>query len=85
MVLPATNYRCEPTSDEWCSADIGAPVLDARGRALGVLNGWTHDTSNIVTDLAKALAYMKAHTNLDAIQLAAGTEPFLSGLTKEIP
>jgi hypothetical protein len=78
MVLPATgNYQCEPTSDEWCGADLGAPVLDARGRALGVLGPWVHDTSNLVTDLTKALAYMKAHTNLDAIQLAKGTTPFL--------
>jgi hypothetical protein len=78
MVLPAAgNYECDPRSDELCGADMGAPVLDARGRAFGVLGAWAHDTSSRVTDLTKAIAYMKAHTSLDAIQLAKGTEPFL--------
>ncbi len=59
------------------SGDQGSAVLDERGRALGILGYPWHDTTDMVTDLPKAMAYMKANTNLDAIQLAKGTEPFL--------
>jgi hypothetical protein len=59
---------------------LGSPVLDARGRALGILGPWAHDASNRVTDLGKAIRHMKAYTNLDAIQLAEGTQPFLPRL-----
>jgi hypothetical protein len=63
---------------EWNSADrdVLGGVLDARGRALGVPSSWAYDLSNGVTDLSKAIAYMKAKTNLDAIKLANGTTPF---------
>lgn len=78
MVMPATsNYQCDPTSDERCGADLGAPVLDARGRALGVLGPWAHDTSNRITDLSKAIEYMKSKTNLDGVRLATGTTAFV--------
>jgi hypothetical protein len=52
-------------------------VLDERGRALGILGHPWHTTTDMVTDLPKAMAYMKANTSLDAIRLAKGTEPFL--------
>ena len=60
------------------SGGRGGAVLDQRGRALGIL-GWPgYDLSDRVTDLAKAMRYMKAKTTLDAIMLAEGTEPFLA-------
>lgn len=67
---------------EWNTAgrDVFGGVLDARGRALGVASSWAYDLSNGVTDLSKALAYMKAKTNLDGVRLAKGTEPFAAAL-----
>ncbi len=62
------------------SGDQGSAVLDERGRALGILGHPWHDTTDHVTDLPRAMAYMKAKTNLDAIRLAKGTEPFLPPL-----
>jgi hypothetical protein len=62
------------------SGDQGSAVLDERGRAFGILAGPWHDTTDHVTDLPKAMAYMKANTSLDAIRLAKGTEPFLPPL-----
>ena len=59
------------------SGDTGEAVLDARGRAFGIVGTWTHDASTRIYDLAKALAYMKATTDLDSVQLAKGTTPFL--------
>ena len=56
--------------------DSGSPVLDARGRGLGNLSTVSLDGSNGIADLSKALKYMKAHTKLDAIQFAKGTESF---------
>jgi hypothetical protein len=76
MVLPSPDHDYPETSGLG-GDDLGSPVLDARGRAFGILGSWAHDTSNRVTDLAKAIAHMKASTNLDAVKLATGTEPFL--------
>jgi hypothetical protein len=61
------------------NGDSGGAVLDARGRAIGILNWWAHDAASRVTDLPKALAYMKAKTDLDAIRLAGGTTSFPVG------
>jgi hypothetical protein len=79
--------RCDGTNEGWTryiytaapghSGAGGSAVLDERGRALGIVGGAAHDAADRVTDLSKAIAYMKAKTNLDAIQLAKGTEPFL--------
>ncbi len=78
MVLPANgNYECDPTSDELCGADLGAPVLDANGRALGVLGALGHDTSSHICDLTKAIASMKSKTNLHGVRLATGTTAFV--------
>lgn len=57
--------------------DSGSPVLDARGRALGVLNTISLDGTSGISDLSKMVEYMKAKTNLDAIRFAKGTESFL--------
>lgn len=56
--------------------DSGSPFLDAKGRALGVLSGFSLDGSTTVVDLPQALRYMKATTRLDAVTLATGTTPF---------
>lgn len=58
--------------------DSGSAVLDANGDALGVLSTLTITPvagSNGVSDLHRALEYMRAHTELD-VQLVPGTEPF---------
>ncbi|HYI61365.1 MAG TPA: hypothetical protein VEW93_06125 [Acidimicrobiales bacterium] len=59
--------------------DSGSAFLDAEGRALGVLSTLALaplPLSNNVSDLSRGLDYMRAHTGLDAVQLAAGTEAF---------
>ncbi|HMJ79065.1 MAG TPA: hypothetical protein VK507_23975 [Iamia sp.] len=59
--------------------DSGSAFLDAQGRALGVLSTLALAPlalSNNVSDLSRALDYMRAHTNLDAIQLAPGDLAF---------
>jgi hypothetical protein len=58
--------------------DSGSAFLDSRGRALGVLSTLSIlplPGTNGVGDLRLALAYMHAHTDVDAV-LALGTEPF---------
>lgn len=59
--------------------DSGSAYLDARGRALGLLStieATPFAASNNVTDLARALAYMRATTSFKGVKLALGTEPF---------
>jgi hypothetical protein len=61
--------------------DSGSAFLDSRGRALGVLSTLSIlplPGTNGVGDLRLALAYMHAHTDVDAV-LALGTEPFDAG------
>jgi hypothetical protein len=58
--------------------DSGSAFLDANGRALGVLSTLQLAPlvgANGVGNLAHELAYLHAHTSIDA-QLAPGTEPF---------
>ncbi len=58
--------------------DSGSAFLDANGRALGILSTLQLAPvagSNGVGDLPHELAYLHAHTSIDA-QLAPGTEPF---------
>ncbi len=76
MALPATSHYSAENS-ALGGDDLGSPVLDSRGRAFGILGPWAHDASNRVTDLSKALGHMKATTDLDSVQLAKGTTPFL--------
>jgi hypothetical protein len=60
------------------SGDSGSAVLGAGGGALGILSTielLPTPLENNVSDLAKALAYMKRHTSL-RVTLADGTQPF---------
>lgn len=59
--------------------DSGSAYLDAGGRALGVLSTvelTPLTASNNVTDLGRALAYMRTHTSFKGVVLAGGTAPF---------
>ena len=63
--------------------DSGSAFIDSNGNALGVLSTLSaapFPASNQVSDLRKALDYMRAHTGLDAVQLALGTSGFSPGL-----
>ena len=59
--------------------DSGSAFLSSGGEAIGVLStlqAAPFPASNVVADLASALEYMRQHTDLDAIRLVPGTEPF---------
>ena len=56
--------------------DSGSPVLDAEGRALGILSSISLDGSSGISDLGRMMEYMKAKTNLDKVRLATGTTSF---------
>jgi hypothetical protein len=62
--------------------DSGSGFMDAQGRAFGVLSTLQLApvaASNGVSDLAKALAYMRAHGGPD-VTLAKGTQPFTGSI-----
>jgi hypothetical protein len=70
------------TASPGIPGDSGSAYMSSNGGALGVLSTIQVAPvagSNGVSDLGRALAYMKMHTNLDAVTLATGTETF-SGL-----
>ncbi len=59
--------------------DSGSGFLDSEGRAFGVLSTLIlipQPVHNGVGDLTRQLRYMRAHTDLDRVVLATGTEPF---------
>ena len=60
--------------------DSGSAFLDSRGRALGVLStinvGIPTGVNNGVSDLARALDYMRDSSALSTVHLALGTTPF---------
>lgn len=57
--------------------DSGSAYLGSDGGALGILSTISLPTlSNQVSDLSRAMAYMRAHTDLDGVKLANGTETF---------
>jgi hypothetical protein len=56
--------------------DSGSAYLGSNGGAIGVLSTFSLTLANQVTDLSRALNYMRQHTDLDAVQLANGTEAF---------
>jgi hypothetical protein len=59
--------------------DSGSGLLDATGRAIGVLSTLElapHPAGNNFGALDQELAYMHAHTSLTGVQLVAGTEVF---------
>lgn len=63
--------------------DSGSGFLNSSGAALGVLSTLQLAPlpgSNGVGDLAKELAYMRAHSPLSGVQLVPGTEPFKANL-----
>jgi len=67
--------------------DSGSGFLNASGKAIGVLSTLQVlplAGSNGVGDLAKELAYMRAHSAFAALQLAPGTEPFRPNLVEAI-
>lgn len=67
------------TASPGIPGDSGSAYMSSNGAALGVLSTIQVAPiagSNGVSDLGRDLAYMKAFTNLDAVQLATGTEPF---------
>ena len=85
---PKTGTSNGTTADGWSHpvytatpgipGDSGSALLDSQGRALGVLSTVAiapFPGENGFGDLAHELAYMRAHTTLDA-QLVNGTQPF---------
>lgn len=58
------------------SGDSGSAFLGSNGGALGVLSTVSLTLSNQVSNVGRALQYMKDHTELDQVRLANGTEPF---------
>ena len=62
--------------------DSGSAFIDDSGRAFGVLSTLALaplPASNGVSDVSRMVAYMHAHTTLDAVTLQNGTEPFDGG------
>jgi hypothetical protein len=57
------------------SGDSGSAVLDGAGGAVGVLVTQEYDGGNGVTNLAKALDYMRSHGGPD-VRVVPGTAPF---------
>jgi hypothetical protein len=60
--------------------DSGSAFLDSQGRALGDLStiniAVPGGVNNGVSDLARELQYMAAHSSFSTVQLALGTVPF---------
>ena len=59
--------------------DSGSAFLDKSGNALGILSTVAIAPlagSNGVGDVGREVAYMHAHSNLSAVQIALGTQPF---------
>ncbi len=63
--------------------DSGSAVLDSQGRALGVLStlavGVPGGLYNGVSDMARALDYMRANSAFSGVELALGTTTFNGG------
>jgi hypothetical protein len=58
--------------------DSGGPYLDPQGRAIGSLSELSLDPpgANIITDIARALAYAERYSGITGLRLVAGTAPF---------
>lgn len=89
LLKPRTGISLGSASDGWTHpvytvtpgipGDSGSAFLDAEGRALGVLSTLAIAPlagSNGVSDLSRALDYMAANTDLDAIDLVNGDVAF---------
>jgi hypothetical protein len=62
--------------------DSGSAVIDAAGRALGVVSSLSISPapgSNGVSDIRRMLAYAQAHSGIPGLQLVDGTVDFSSG------
>jgi hypothetical protein len=71
------------TATQGIPGDSGSGFLNASGKAFGVLStvyATPVPLSNGVGSLAKELAYMKAKTSLDGVNLVKGTVPFSQGI-----
>jgi hypothetical protein len=67
--------------------DSGSGFLNESGAAIGVLSTLQLAPlpgSNGVGDLAKELAYMRAHSSFAGVQLVPGTQPFKANLIEAI-
>ncbi|MGW3471193.1 trypsin-like peptidase domain-containing protein [Saccharopolyspora sp. NPDC000995] len=67
------------TSTPGIPGDSGSAVLDATGRAVGVLstlNITTNIGTNNAGDLSRELGYMHAHSSLRNVSLVTGTQDF---------
>jgi hypothetical protein len=63
--------------------DSGSAFLNGDGQAIGVLSvleALPRPASNGVSDISRALTYMRSHSSFGDLQLANGTEPFRGGL-----
>lgn len=89
LLSPKTGLSLGTTGSGWTHpvytltpgipGDSGSAFLDAEGNALGVLSTLAVaplPLSNNVSDLSRGLDYMRAHTDLDAVQVVTGTEAF---------
>ena len=99
LLSPKTGVSLGTTGEGWSHplysltpgipGDSGSAFLDADGNALGVLSTLTvlpTPLSNNVSDLARALDYLRAHEPaLGGVQLALGTEPFTPSLIGLLP
>jgi hypothetical protein len=59
--------------------DSGSGLMDAQGRAIGVLSTLElapHPAGNNFGDLAHELAYLHTHTSFSGVQVVNGTQPF---------
>ncbi len=67
--------------------DSGSGFLNASGQAIGTLSTVALaplPASNGVGDLARELAYARAHSSFSGVQLANGTEPFTANVVGAI-
>ncbi len=67
--------------------DSGSGFLNESGAAIGILSTLQLAPlpgSNGVGDLAKELAYMRAHSSFTGVQLVPGTQPFKASLIEAI-
>lgn len=83
---PQYGFGVSETNEDWTHVvyvvtpgipgDSGSAYLGEGGAALGILSTVSALGSNQLTDLARALSFMRDHSDLDAVQLANGTEEF---------
>jgi hypothetical protein len=85
-ISPMSGYSLGPESSGWSYevytvtpgvfGDSGSAFLGEDGGALGVFSTISLTGSDGVSNLSKALDYMRSHSAFGAVQLAVGTVPF---------